>query len=353
MNRNINPEMLTLAREARGMTQSDLAAATEIAQSQISKFEAGLQPIPNDLLLTVATALNYPTSLFFRSDPIKGFGVSFIFHRKRAAASAGELRKVQAQLNKLRIEVTNLLRGAEIECESRFQQFDIRDHAGGAGEIARLVRASWMLPLGPIADLTAAVESAGGIVWRCSFGTKAIDALSQWISPTTPLFFLNTDFPEDRLRFSLAHEIAHISMHNLPTANMEADADEFAAEILMPAAEIEEDLKQLTIERAATLKPYWRTSMAAIIKRAADLKCISEYQYRRLYTRLGAVGYRMREPIDLPTEEPSIIRQLIEVHQYDHGYSIAELSKLVDLHEQEFRERYMPAEDRPQLRMAN
>ena len=352
MNRNINPEMLTLAREARGMTQSELAAATGISQSQLSKFEAGMQPVPQEMLDKLARALDYPTSLFFRSDSVKGFGVSFIFHRKKASASAGELRKVQAQLNKHRMEVASLLRGAEIETESRFHQMDIQGHPGGAAEIARLVRASWMLPLGPITDLVAAVESAGGIVWRCSFGTKAIDALSQWIAPDFPLFFLNTDFPEDRLRFSLAHEIGHIIMHRVPTMDMEREANHFAAEFLMPAAEIEADLSGITIPKAAALKPYWRVSMCAIIKRAAELKQITDAQYRRLYTRLGAVGYRMQEPLELPPEEPSIIRQLVEVHQRDHGYSNAEVAQLVDLREREFNLKYLPPAG-PRLRMAN
>lgn len=353
MNRNVNPEMLTLAREARGLTQSDLASATGISQSQLSKFEGGLQAVPDELLHKIASVVDYPKSLFFRSDPLKGFGVSFICHRKQSAASAGELRKLQAQLNKLRIEVSSLLRGGQIENESRFHAMDIQEHSGGAPEIARLVRASWMLPLGPVVDLVGAVENAGGIVYRFSFGTKVIDALSQWISAETPLFFLNTDFPEDRLRFSLAREIGHVVMHRIPTADMKTEANQFASEFLMPAAEIEPDLAQMTIQKAAVMKPYWRVSMAAIIKRAADLGCITDFQYRRLFTRLGATGYRMHEPVELAAEEPSIIRQLIEIHQRDFGYSVAELARLLDLNEGEFRLRYAPFSDPPKLRIAN
>lgn len=44
-----------------------------------------------------------------------------------------------------------------------------------------------------------------------------------------PLFFVNVTIPADRVRFSLAHEIGHIVMHQLPTDDMEREADRFAS----------------------------------------------------------------------------------------------------------------------------
>lgn len=91
------------------------------------------------------------------------------------------------------------------------------------------------------------------------------------------------------------------------TAEIEREADEFAAELLMPEDEIYEDLRPFSLEKAARLKIEWKVSIAALARRARDLGVISESQYKRFCARLSALGYRIKEPIDLPEEEPSLI----------------------------------------------
>ena len=42
MTKNINPEMLVLARESRGVMQSELARMLSVTQGKVSKLESGL-----------------------------------------------------------------------------------------------------------------------------------------------------------------------------------------------------------------------------------------------------------------------------------------------------------------------
>ncbi|MBK7012326.1 MAG: ImmA/IrrE family metallo-endopeptidase [Xanthomonadales bacterium] len=44
------------------------------------------------------------------------------------------------------------------------------------------------------------------------------------------MIFINKDVPGDRWRFTLAHELAHLVMHDIPKPDMEDEADEFASE---------------------------------------------------------------------------------------------------------------------------
>lgn len=69
-----NPEMLTLARESRGLTQLELAEAVGITQSSVSKFENGLQIPSNPQLQKFAMVLGYFTPLFFLHEPIRWWG---------------------------------------------------------------------------------------------------------------------------------------------------------------------------------------------------------------------------------------------------------------------------------------
>jgi Zn-dependent peptidase ImmA (M78 family) len=45
-------------------------------------------------------------------------------------------------------------------------------------------------------------------------------------------------------------------MHKSPNQNMESEADTFAAEFLMPARDVSPYLRDMSVEKAATLKPY-------------------------------------------------------------------------------------------------
>ena len=81
--------------------------------------------------------------------------------------------------------------------------------------MADRIRAAWLIPDGAINNLTILVESAGVIIIESDFGTNGIDGTSLWISETPPLIFINKDLPQDRYRFTLAHELGHLIMHDI------------------------------------------------------------------------------------------------------------------------------------------
>ena len=187
---------------------------------------------------------------------------------------------------------------------------------------------------------------------RGTFGTRKLDAISQWLPGQRPLFFVNDEAPGDRLRFTLAHEIGHIVMHTLHSEDQEREADEFSAEFLMPENDIKADLRSLTLAKLGPLKHYWKVSMAALIRRARDLNQITERQYRRFLTKLNALNYRTNEPNPIPQEEPHLIKEIIEVHRTAHSYSAAELSLAASLKVEEFCSIYLDeVSEPPRLRL--
>ena len=48
--KNVNPAMVTLAREAQGLTQTSLAKMLDISQAMLSMIEAGVKPVPGAVL---------------------------------------------------------------------------------------------------------------------------------------------------------------------------------------------------------------------------------------------------------------------------------------------------------------
>lgn len=337
----VNPEMLTLARESRGFTQSELAKRLGVTQGKLSKVENGMLGTPTEMLPTLSEALDYPTDFFFQTSKIYGPGISELYHRKRQTLPKKVLYKTHAHINIRRMHISKLLRAVEID-ECHVPHHDIGEYDGRVEEIARAVRASWRLPHGPITNLTQTIEDAGAVIIPCEFGTRKIDAISQWISGEPPMLFINRDLPGDRLRFSLSHELAHLVMHQTSHPDQEKQADRFAAEFLMPEADIKASLTNISLPKLATLKQHWKVSMNALLKRAGDLGRLTLSQTRYLWKKMSMAGYRTSEPsgTDIPQECPTLLQEIINAHFSDLKYSVSELSHVLVLHEHELRSLY-------------
>jgi Zn-dependent peptidase ImmA (M78 family)/DNA-binding XRE family transcriptional regulator len=340
---SFNYEMLVIGRESRGLTQKELASKLDISAAQLSRIEVGLRNVKdNDLKEKIQNTLNYPLEFFFQQQPIYGMGVSELFHRKRKNISDKLLNKIYAQIYLRSTEMGKLLRGVDIG-EINIRPVDISDFDDDAAEIARMTRMSWKLPHGAIRNLTSDIENAGGIVIPFDFETRDIDAISHWPRGMPPLFFINVFSPPDRVRFTLCHELGHIIMHRTAEPNSERQADEFAAEFLMPGKEIKTELSDLSLQKLAFLKQYWKVSMAALITRATNLKQITPRHARTLWMTMGKFGYRTREPIetDIPAEKPVLLNSIIELYTHDMDYNVLELSKLLSLTEKETYDLYI------------
>ena len=333
-----NPEMLELARESRGLTQSALSDHSGVDQGNISKYERFSR---NLLIRTGETGrcTAIPPTLLLRIDEVRGLGNRCLHNRKRQSMPVGELRTIQARVNIIRMHAATLLSGADIATDNRMVRKDIGD-GESPEDIARYIRATWDLPLGPIKNLVRSIERAGGIVFRCTFGTKKLDAVSQWCQGLPPMMFVNAENPGDRARWTLA-QLGHIVMHRIPSEDAEREADLFASEFLMPSRDILADLNHFNITRAAMLKPYWKVSMAALAMKANRLGKISDWQKTDFFRELSYEGMRTKEPDTVPVESPTVIKDLIELHMNQLGYSISDLANLLTLEENELRSLYL------------
>lgn len=333
----INPGMVVIARESRGLSQSELAQRLSISPGALSKIESGARGVSEVTLRRLCDVLGYPDEFFKQTDPIYGFGTSELFHRKKHNVPEKLLDSIRANINIRRMHIARMLRGVEFG-KINIRPMDLDEFDGNLRMIARAVRAMWHLPPGPIQNLTRIIEQAGGIIIPFDFGTRRIDAISQWPPGMPPLFFVSPDAPSDRLRFTLCHELAHLVVHQeSPNPDMERQSDAFASEFLMPEADIRPYLDSVSLPRLAALKPFWKVSMAALLMRAVDLGMTTPRRVRTLWMEMGKRGYRLREPseLDIPAERPNTYQRLIEVYRNEMGYDAPDFAKLVNLFEDE------------------
>jgi len=336
-----NPSMVTLARESRGMTMSELAKQAGVTPSLISKIESDQREMSEETAKSVADSLGYPIDILRWKDPIYGFGSSSFYHRRQQSLPQKSLRKIQAFVNFQRIRAKRLADALDLDLPFTIPAMSVEDYESPE-EIARALRAAWRIPLGPVSNLTEWIEAAGGFIVLHEFESAKINAISVWAPGESPFFVLNKLLPACNLRFSLAHELGHLVMHGVPEPGMEEEADRFAAEFLMPAAEIKSQLRGMNLRLAARLKPVWRTSMGALIRRARDLEVITDRQHTSLRVQISQNGWTKMEPVRISYDEPNLIPEIIRVHQRDHGYSKSDLADMVGLNLSEWYDLYEP-----------
>ncbi|MCL6442486.1 MAG: XRE family transcriptional regulator [Alicyclobacillus sp.] len=335
-----NYKMITLARESRGLSQTELAKHSGLSQGKISKVESGILTLSSDELQRVAECLRYPLHFFQRNHRTYGVGLGEFYHRKKQSVSQKQLNKVYARIEIRRMELIELLKSVDLG-KSNFFHMDPDQVDGRVEEIARITRATWRVPRGPVDNVIETIEEAGGIVIPFDYEGLSIDAISIWVPELPPLFFVNMERPMDRIRFTLCHEVGHVIMHDSAAPGADVDiedqADRFAAEFLMPGDEIGPSLSDLSLKRLPSLKLRWKVSMSSIIMTARNLERISPSKARYLWTQLSSAGYKVREPESLepPREHPTLLNEIIRVHTDELHYSLSDLSFAVGLSENE------------------
>jgi len=340
-----NYKMIVLARESRGIGQSELSEVSGISQGKLSKIENGLIQITQEDIHKLSASLNYPDAFFQRNSRIMGVGLSEYFHRKRQSVSQKILNKVYAKLEVRRLELASLLKSVDLG-KVNIPEIDPEEYNGDVETIAQIVRATWQIPRGPIDNVVELVEEAGAIIVPFDFEKANIDAISVWPNDMPPLIFVNFDRPMDRIRFTICHELGHLVLHRSPPANnadIEEQADKFSSEFLMPKSDVLPMMRNISMQTLASLKLYWKTSMGALLKRSSDLGKITERQSRYFWMQMNKAGYRTMEPPELlpPTETPSLLDQIISVHQNELRYSVNEISTAVSLTPSEFQSIYL------------
>lgn len=339
---SLNPEVLILARDSRGCTQQELAEAAGVTQGMISKAQRGVATLSPAHISAIAEYLGYPERLFYEPGRMREVGSTCLYHRKRKTLPAKVLSRLNATMHIRNINIVNLLDGLEIEGDRVFHTLD-PDEYGDATAVARELRRVWRVPDGPIPNLTALIESAGGIVLMEDFGHRKLFGMSCWThGGGHPLFYLNSAASTDELRWTMAHELGHLIMHGTPTSgDPEEEADAFAGEFLAPATLFRPDVRRLTFDRLPQLKAYWGLSMKGVITRALAIGAINRPAAIKLYKQHSARGYNAAEPYPVKPEPPTLVETAIHVHLQEHGYSRDELAEAVRLNPDEFRRDFL------------
>jgi Zn-dependent peptidase ImmA (M78 family)/transcriptional regulator with XRE-family HTH domain len=319
----INPSMIVLARETRGLTQQDLADKLNRPRANVSRLESGDTHVQHDTLLAISVATHYPPQFFTQQG--KTIPVNLAY-RKREKVHLRLLTPIEAKMNIIRRHVQFVTRALD-KVAPQLPVIEVTKEMTPSS-IASIVRKKWSIAKGTIENLTAILESNGIILSSFDFGTERVDSRSMFTDDKHPIIFLNKSLLGDRLRYSLAYELGQLIMHTHsvvpPERDVAKEANEFAAVFLMPEDDIESDFEEgITLNLLAKLKTKWKVSMISLLYRADDLGLITPNQKRYLIQQFNQQNIRRREPmeLDVPIEPPNLLKDLIK--QYISEYEIS------------------------------
>ena len=333
-----NPDRMKIAREYRGLKKNELAQKLSLTPSALTQFERG-QAKPNPQTVAhLSMALRFPATFFAQPMDAPIISSEQCHFRSLLSCSQMERRRMVAAGNLIGI-ITQFI---EEHINLPDEQVSNTTAYGAEtleeiDEAAERVRREWGLGLGPIDNVIHLLESKGILVFRLLEDSRRLDAFSLW-QGGHPLIFLNSEKGSaSRNRFDAAHELGHLVLHSdyLPGNKIqELQANQFASAFLLPRQTfMKECPRRLVWKHFLELKHRWKVSLPALVRRAKDLKIISEDTYKRANVQIAKNGWRGgNEPVEPEIEYPTILSQAFNLLN-DEGWSISKIAKELSLSE--------------------
>ncbi|MGA9047167.1 helix-turn-helix domain-containing protein [Sulfuricurvum sp.] len=313
-------ERLERARKAAGLSLRALGEKVGVSQTAISKFEKDQLVPDSGMLLKLSMALGVKSEYFFRQHKVE-INLESVEYRKR-------------EIPKKSLDLINAKILDEIEKRFELESFfpippiksfvlcdELSEYIGTIQEIDSLVdklRANWELGSAPILDLIDVLEGQGIRVFsiKDSIDSK-FDGLAAKIHDQ-PVIVISSDWPGDRQRFTLAHELGHLVLKGRLSKEIDEEkaADRFAGAFLLPTHAIRHELGEhrnfIEIRELGLLKTEYGISMLGAVIRAYQTGIIEKKTYSAVWEMFKRNGWLKKEPGDqYPSEKPHVFEQLV------------------------------------------
>jgi len=339
------PARLTVARQAKGLKQKDLAEELQFAPATISKWESEAYeqaPDPSSIQ-ALADRLSVEPAWFYKplgdaqSRPAfyRSMRSELTAARDKAAAKLLFSYEIYRALDELvefpTADIPNLMAGSDYRMLSaeKIEAFSIR------------LREYWGLGDDPITDLMVVLENAGIVVTETFLDSNKLDGVSAWISKIPVILLAKDKDGGVRRRFDAAHELGHLVLHQGLTQEcikkdlrlIEEQAMLFAGAFLLPASSFAVTSDKATLEHLSDIKPRWGVSIGAMIKRLASLNLISENHEKNLWKYYSYRQWRGNEPHDdhIEVERPENLKSALELLSREEPATLADVAESISI----------------------
>ncbi|MBC8991467.1 ImmA/IrrE family metallo-endopeptidase [Micromonospora chalcea] len=304
-------ERIKQVREMHRMTQADLAnEVPSLTQSRLSRIEKDLAPVDDESLALIASVTGVNPG-FFARPPRPTLQALSPQLRARSRLTQGEKAAALQWARLVDEEYQNL------RAKSRVlpMRMDVRHGEPVEQAAARARQMLGFTPEQPLPYLILALERLGVTVLGLPYAVESLDAFCLW-RDGEPVIAVLKSVPADRVRFSIAHELGHLLLHQTGQTGqeVEAEAERFAAELLTPISAMRSAMpRNPTLSALTMLKTTWGVSVKSLIRRAREIGAVDGERATSLYKQISARGWNKKEPGFVPLEKPRALRKMAEL----------------------------------------
>lgn len=315
------------------MTQTALAAKIKgLSQSNLSKYEKGFGGLSDNMLELVMSTLDFPMEFLDKNIDNK---VDSKHYRKKATITVRTRNEIDRTIS-LIAYCFDWLSGFVDIPEYTFGYYDM-DSGISSEELAMHIRNRYRLGGLPVCNICNFLERNGVFVYMWNSPNEEFDGVSLITDAGNHLVIVNRNRSNDRIRFTLAHELGHILMHECPdypvfsNRDKEREANTFASEFLVPVQAARRNLHNVKLGQLPELKRYWLVSMASLLEKAKSLDAITIEKYKSMRMEFSRRHWNRKEPYDVPVDNPTVFEQAYKLVSETLGYSMTMISESTGL----------------------
>lgn len=313
-------DRLKQLRLARGLSLDELAAQMGgiVTKQALSKYELGTAR-PSPVVLNKLAAVLGVKAAHFWAEP--SVDVEFVAYRRKSSLPKREQEKVKSLVIRTleeRLKLLSLINHVE-STEIPVRHWKVKK-LEDAEDAASQLREQWELGIDPISSLVGTLETHRIQVIEIDAderfdGIAAVATERGEKSVIGAAVVTRRGVPGDRQRLNLAHELGHLVLKISDTVHEEKAAFRFGAAFLAPADAIRKEVGAcrtlVHAQELLLLKQRYGMSIQAVLHRLHDLGIITDSHYKQWCMDINRLGWRRKEPGELPPEQPQWFRQQV------------------------------------------
>lgn len=319
-------ERLTVARKARGLTQQQVADALALARTTIVAMEKGERRPKMRELLQFASLYGRQVGDLLRPSPARDLDSFLVqFRSARSPSDSPMNEKREADIHRFKEFCERYLELEQLTASQlprRYpESYDIEgtDSERAAEEVASAERNRLGLGDGPVGNLRQLLDADIGLrVFAYPFADSRVAGLFAYTEELGGCVAINANHPEERRRWSAAHEFGHFltdryraDVQVLPAyrrvPESERFAESFARHFLMPSNGLIRRFQGIRRSKGSPITPadllslgqLYGVSFQALVLRLEELRLLPP----GTWDRLKDAGFKVNEAkvfLDLP-----------------------------------------------------
>ena len=303
-------------RLKQNMSKKELASLVDVTPMAITYYESGERRPNMETIKALASALGVRVADFLsRRNENLVFSHGEFRKSSRMCISQQEFMRESVEEYVSRFyAVVDILGGEVLPTAPVSHQLILsQDPEKDALEMRKYLRIS---ESGPVGNLIELLENKGIIIYMCDVECMDFSGMNGLVNGR-PYIVVNGKMSPERIRSTLAHELAHVLFvwdKDMEEKKIEDMANAISGAFLFQAEDVVRELgvrrTRITRDMTYICKKYG-ISMYLLVKRANICHIVSDSVAKEFYILAGQAGWKKNEPVRISKEEPMLFSQLV------------------------------------------